>query len=158
MKMLKFNAEFKESLLKKVFTKNDDISIHQIAIEANVSPTSLYSWIKRAKGKVPKLKNDDYNLKDKFEYCLKYFNSDEAGKGEFLRSNGLYSYQLDSWKKDFITSNNSLKSKTDKLSSIDKNKIKILEKELRRKEKALAETATLLTLKKKFQDLNLNEE
>ncbi len=156
--MLKFNAEFKESLLKKVFTKNEDISIHQIAIEANVSPTSLYSWIKRAKGKVTKLKNDDYNLKDKFEYCLKYFNSDEAGKGEFLRSNGLYSYQLDSWKKDFINSNNSLKSKTDKLSSIDKNKIKILEKELRRKEKALAETATLLTLKKKFQDLNLNEE
>ena len=73
--MLKFNAEFKESLLKKVFTKSDDISIHQIAIEANVSPTSLYSWIKRAKGKVTKLKNDDYNLEDKFEYCLKYFGT-----------------------------------------------------------------------------------
>ena len=156
--MLKFNAEFKESLLKKVFTKNDDISIHQIAIEANVSPTSLYRWIKRAKGKVTKLKNDNYNLEEKFEYCLKYFNLDETLKGEFLRSNGFYSYQLDAWRKNFINNNDRLNSNNNNLSKGDKNKIKILEKELRRKEKALAETATLLTLKKKFQDLNADEE
>ena len=122
--MLRYNAEFKESLLKKVFTRNDGISIHQIALESNVSPTALYSWIKRAKGKVIKLKNHNYNSGEKFEYCLKSFNLDESAKGEYLRSSGLYSYQLDAWRKDFINNNDSLNSKNNNLSKIDKNRIK----------------------------------
>ena len=153
-----YNLEFKESLLKKVFTKSDSVSINQIAIEANVSPTALYSWLKKAKEKVSKLKNGNYKPEEKFEYCLRYFNLNEIEKGEFLRSNGLYSYQLETWRKDFISNNTSLNSKNKSLGKDDKVRIKELERELRRKEKALAETATLLTLKKKFQDLDLDEE
>jgi len=158
MKMGRYNAEFKESLLKKVFTKKDNISIHQIALEANVTPSILYDWVKKAKGQVLKVKNDDYESGKRFEFCLKYFNLTETEKGEFLRSNGLYSYQLETWKKDFINSNGNRNPKKNNLNKGDRNRIKILEKELRRKEKALAETATLLTLKKKFQDLEPDEE
>ena len=143
-------------LLKKVFTRNGNISISQLATEANIAPQTLYRWISNSKGMVTRMKNDNYKAKEKFEYCLKYFNLDENQKGEFLRSNGLYSYQLDTWKEEFINSNS--KQRINALNKNDKKKIKSLEKELRRKEKALAETATLLTLKKKFQELDLDEE
>jgi transposase len=154
--MGRFNAEFKESLLKKVFTKQDGISVSQLAIDANISSTTLYCWIKKSKGAVTKVKNDNYKSEEKFEYCLKYFNLEENKKGEYLRYNGLYSYQLESWKKDFI--NIDLNQNSNKFVKDDKRKIRILEKELRRKEKALAETATLLTLKKKFCEMHQDEE
>lgn len=156
--MNNFNAEFKESLLKKVCIRESGTSIHQIAIDANVKPSILYYWISKAKGKVTKMSKDNYTSEDKFEFCLKYFSLIEAEKGEFLRANGLYSYQLDSWRSDFINSSENLNTKKNNTVKNDKVIIKALEKELRRKEKALAETATLLTLKKKFQDLNLGEE
>ncbi len=156
MKMSKYNPEFKEALLKKVFTRNADISVLQIAIEANMPPMTLYDWIRKSKGMVTRMKNNNYKAKEKFEYCLKYFNLNENQKGAFLRSNGLYSYQLDTWRDEFINSNP--KQRINDLSIKDKKRIKSLERELRRKEKALAETATLLTLKKKFQALDLDEE
>jgi len=156
--MRKYNPEFKEALLKKVFTRNSDISVLQIAIEANMPPMTLYDWIRKSKGKVIMMKNGNYKADKKFEYCLKYFNLNENQKGAFLRSNGLYSYQLDAWKEAFINSNHEYNSKLNNSAKDDKKKIKSLERELRRKEKALAETATLLTLKKKFQALDLDEE
>ena len=154
--MGRFNAEFKEALLKKVFTRNSNVSISEIAIEANITPKTLYSWIRKSKGMVTVMKNDNYKAKEKFEYCLEYFNLSENQKGIFLRSNGLYSYQLDAWKEEFINSNS--KQQINDVSKNNKKKIKSLEKDLRRKEKALAEMATLLTLKKKFQELDLDEE
>ncbi len=51
--MLKYDAEFKESLLKKIFTKNDNIFIYQIIIEANVSPALLCSWVEKSMAKKP---------------------------------------------------------------------------------------------------------
>lgn len=148
--MRRYNPEFKENLLKKVFTKNDDISIRQIAFDANIPPETLYSWLRKLKKRGSNMTHNNYSKSEKFELCLRYFNLDESEKGKFLRQKGLKSYQLDSWRSDFT------KNKTKHINSENikhKRKIKELKKELRRKEKALAETATLLTLKKKFQEM-----
>jgi len=118
--MGKFNAEFKEALLKKVFTRNSNVSISEIAIEANITPKTLYSWIRKSKGMVTVMKNDNYKAKEKFEYCLEYFNLSENQKGIFLRSNGFYSYQLDAWKEEFINSNS--KQQINDLSKIIKKR------------------------------------
>ena len=78
---------------------------------------------------------------------------DEQELGQYLRSNGLYRSQVEEWKRE-AQSLMSFKQ-TDsqkKINAIEKekdHKIKQLEKDLRKKEKALAEASALLVLKKK---------
>ncbi len=69
--------------------------------------------------------------------------------GAFLRKEGLHQAQLDVW---LATARSSLSvRKGPKKASAESKRIRELERELRRKEKALAETAALLVLKKKAQ-------
>jgi len=77
----------------------------------------------------------------------------EAELSQYCREKGLYPEQVNAWKQDCIEgANSSPKRKREvlKQSSADKKRIRQLEKELRRKEKALAETAALLVLRKKL--------
>jgi len=68
----------------------------------------------------------------------------------------LYSEQVKAWKQACIAVNTTTKPTTRAKVTLeqksDKKRIKELERELRRKDKALAETAALLVLGKKFDD------
>ncbi len=77
-------------------------------------------------------------------------DQDEASVNQLCREQGIYPHHLAQWKTDFIEG----KSRADKSTSRAQTKQltqenKALKKELRRKEKALAETAALLVLQKK---------
>lgn len=67
--------------------------------------------------------------------------------GQYLRSAGLRSETLGQWRQD-ATDALTDTSKRGR-SSVEAKRIKELERELRRKEKALAETAAILVLRKK---------
>jgi hypothetical protein len=78
----------------------------------------------------------------------------ESELSAYCRKKGLYAEQVDAWKWSCIDGNvngvereRAVKAQT----RGDKRRIKLLERELRRKEKALAETAALLVLRKKAQ-------
>jgi transposase len=75
--------------------------------------------------------------------------SDEE-KGCWCRQRGIFMHHLEQWKKDVINGGN-MKVSTSVYSEIRdlKKENAVLKKELQRKEKALAETAALLVLKKK---------
>lgn len=76
----------------------------------------------------------------------------EVQLGEYCRSKGLYAEQIQQWKHSALSGyQNSTQVSQEKARSRqeDKKKIKQLERELRQKEKALAETAALLVLRKK---------
>ena len=68
---------------------------------------------------------------------------------KFAVQEGINISTLYSWQKQFNTSGLSVAKVTPEQKS-DKKRIKELERELRRKDKALAETAALLVLGKKF--------
>ena len=69
--------------------------------------------------------------------------------GAFLRKEGLHQAQLEEWT---ATARSSLSArKGAKKASAESKRIRELERELRRKEKALAEAAALLVLKKRAQ-------
>jgi len=75
---------------------------------------------------------------------------------EYCRKKGLFVDQIKQWKKSCIKANVSDATKqaqAAKESRVDKKRIKELEKELQRKDKALAETAALLVLREKFNAL-----
>jgi len=75
--------------------------------------------------------------------------SDEESRGRFLRERGLYSVEIDRWRHEMLEALNERPKRKDPKDQ----RIRELERELRRKEKALAETAALLTLKKTAQEV-----
>ena len=75
----------------------------------------------------------------------------EQELGGYLRRKGLHQAQLEQWRRRVTeAATEALSSKSSrKKASVEAKRVRALERELRRKEKALAETAALLVLKKK---------
>jgi transposase len=97
-----------------------------------------------------------YSGELRFSILLETATLSEAEISEYCRTKRLYPDQVKQWKQAFIKSDIKPAKTTD---TVDKKRIKALEKELARKEKALAETAALLVLRKKYNaHFNLDEE
>ena len=74
---------------------------------------------------------------------------DDEARGRLLRERGLYSVEIERWRAQMLAALKNMSNRNDPKD----RRIKELERELRRKEKALAETAALLTLKKTAQQI-----
>ena len=77
----------------------------------------------------------------------------ESELGEYCRKKGLYPEQIKQWKQQCLQgfqSNEQQAKVLKQQTKEDKAEIKLLKKDLRFKEKALAETAALLVLRKKL--------
>ena len=75
---------------------------------------------------------------------------DEAARGAWCREHGLYPSELDGWKQDAIAGLGEPRAASAVEARQDRRRVKELERELHRKDKALAETAALLVLAKKM--------
>ena len=107
-------------------------------------PTFTESMQRLANMKRPQ----DWNAEEKLAAVLEAAALSEEELGAFLRSRGLHEAQLQQWRDQMLVG---LEPKSAK--RVETKRIKDLEKELRRKDKALAETAALLVLKKKAQEI-----
>ncbi|MCW8128665.1 transposase [Microbulbifer halophilus] len=95
---------------------------------------------------------DNWSSEEKFCIVLETAPMTEAELSEYCRKHGLYPEQIEAWKVACMSANaesDEQSKRSQKTSKAEKKRIKKLETELRRKEKALAETAALLTLSKK---------
>jgi transposase-like protein len=87
----------------------------------------------------------------RFEAVLLTATMDETGKNAWCREHGVYPQELERWR---VAAREALAEPEEARASPsetkqDRRRIKELERELRRKDKALAETAALLVLSKK---------
>ena len=155
MKYQHYSTEFKEAILKKL--SQSDLSVSQFARQEGINLSTLYSWQKQFKttgfsvSKV--IPSDKWSAEEKFAIVLETATLSEVEVSEYCRTKGLYPEQIKAWKQACIAANSTdviQQKKTTPESKADKKRIKQLEKELNRKEKALAETAALLVLRKKF--------
>ena len=78
---------------------------------------------------------------------------DEATRSAWCREQGLYPAELDGWKRDAISGFGEPRGASVADTRQDRRRIRELERELHRKDKALAETAALLVLRKTVGDL-----
>ena len=151
MKGQNYSVEFQKSVVSKYLNRGHRTT-ESIAQDTGVSQASIYGWIKKY-GNVQIMTNksdrkpNDRKAEEKFQLVMKYFSLPEEDRGKFLRENGLHSEHLEQWKKK-LESGFDPKPKSTSLAE-DKKKINDLEKEIRRKDKALAEAAALLILQKK---------
>jgi len=160
--MKRQTEEFRRTLVQRVLS-NPDKPVKNIAQEAGVGYSTLQKWVARyrqtasetggeeAKASMAEARRpQDWSHIDRFNAILATNSMDEEEIGRYCREQGLYRQQLKKWKDDLMTEPD--KSKLQKLQDENrtlKSKSKKLEKELWRKEKALAEASTLLILKKK---------
>jgi transposase-like protein len=138
-----------------------------LANEIGVSRASLYRWLKDAAiiaqrtidpvelpttiSRPPKMKRpQDWSAKEKLAAVLEAASLSDEDLGAFLRSKGLHNAQLQQWREQMLAGLNPVTTARSKKAP-EAKRVRELEKELRRKDAALAETAALLVLKKKAQ-------
>jgi transposase-like protein len=136
-------------------------SVPEVAKEEGISEQTLYNWRKQAKETgvpVPgsRTQTDNWSAEAKFAAVVETATMNESELSEYCRSKGLYPEQLKRWREGCVQGAHSAASQQKQLKQVDKQdkkRIKQLEKELKRKEKALAEAAALLVLRKKLNAL-----
>jgi transposase-like protein len=147
--------QFKEAILNKL--SQSGLSVRKFAEQEGINLSTLYSWQKQFNTsglKVSKVNSTDkWSSEEKFAAVLETSVLSEIELSEYCRVKGLYPEQIKAWKQACIAGNTTKANKRVKQTpeqKADKKRIKELERELRRKEKALAETAALLVLGKKY--------
>lgn len=155
---MKYSQERKESVLRKMMPPHNR-SISHLAKEEGISEQTLYNWRNEARRKgilLPDGENSPagWTARDKFAAVLESAPLNEEETAEYCRRKGIFPEQLIVWREACEAANDWDKQVGLKLKSEQKTnrkRIKDLEKELQRKEKALAEAAALLVLQKKVQ-------
>ena len=153
---MNYSPELKEALLRRMLPPHNE-SITKISREEGISEQTLRNWRDKARADgtaapgtdaVP----DDWSTQDKFLIVVETASMSEAELAEYARKKGLYVEQIKAWRDACMNANGGVAKQAAELSKKLKESERAnrqLQKELERKEKALAETAALLVLRKK---------
>jgi len=133
-------------MVEKMLPPNGQ-SATALAAETGLPQPTLSRWLHRART-VGVMKVKRWSLVEKLRVVIEASRLEDAKLGEFLRREGLHETQLTQWRAELETALEEAPPRS-RGKSAEAYRIKELERELRRKEKALAETAALLVLKKK---------
>ena len=154
---MKYSTGFRNSIIKKVLPP-ENRSIAEVSKETGVSEQTIRNWIYRLKNdnlnpQEGEISPDQRSPSEKMSLLFESHSIASDMKGEWLRKNGIHSEHLVLWEQELRDQVNDKASKDKETIKEQKNKIKKLEKELERKEKALAEMAALMVLKKKAEEI-----
>ena len=161
-----YPEERKAAVLSKLLPPHNR-PVPELAKAEGISEATLYNWLKQAKQQgvpVPGSINnspDDWRGEAKFAVVLETAPLNAGELSEYCRAKGLYPEQVARWRQACIEGAASQESRDQAVAGqlkAAKQQIRALEKDLRRKEKALAESAALLVLQKKFDTLWEDEE
>jgi len=147
---MSYPLQFKENVVKMVLTGFD--SQAQIAKDMGVPASTMRYWLEKAKntGDTIMTKHEkrpqDWSSKEKLDALLESAKLTDEHLGAWCRQKGIHTHHLEKWKKEF--SKDQSRNKDNNVRQL-KKEVKDLQKELNRKDKALAETTALLVLKKK---------
>ncbi len=156
--MTKYTNEKKEYALSQMGAPNNK-PIAEVARLTGVAEATLYLWRKQAREQGRAVPGDGQNPElwspaDKFALVLEAAPLNEAELAEYCRRKGLLVAQLERWRTEVhaaLSAEKSVSRASEQ--AADKKRIRELERDLRRKEKALAETAALLVLSRKYEAL-----
>ncbi len=151
-----YSPERKAAVLAKMLPPNS-IPLNRLAVEEGISRGTLAKWRAKARAKGKLLPEADANVegwtsRDKLSAVIEASALNEAELGDYCRRRGIFPEQIAIWREACEMANDwdrAAASRLAKETKDDRKRIQQLERELRRKEKALAEAAALLVLRKK---------
>ena len=150
-----YNEGFKRAAVQKLLSPNS-LGLSATARHMGIPATTLFKWRskyantsdmkKTSKHKLTR----DWTAREKLEAITKTYSMSENELGEYLRSNGLNSCDLETFKNDFISSECSRgRPKLDPEVVQLRKDTKELKRDLNKKNKALAEMSARVILLKK---------
>ena len=155
---MRYSAELRDAVLRRVLPPQND-PVERVAREEGISEQTVRNWKAKALDTGYRPAEEDASLpdrwttQDKFHIVLETAGMNEAELGEYARVKGLYVEQIHRWRDACIKANGGTAKEAARLNrelkGVEK-KNRQLERELIRKEKALAEAAALMILRKKL--------
>jgi transposase-like protein len=159
-----YSAAFKSRMVQKL-TAPGGPSATALAAEIGVAQPTLSRWVREASGRVVAMTEEkkrsksaggkrpqDWTAEERLAVVLEASSLSAEDLGGYLRQRGLHRTTLERWRSQMLQGlASSPRRSKGSGSSKEARKIRSLEKELRRKDKALAEAAALLVLQKKVQ-------
>lgn len=160
--MAKYSETFKAEMVRRMSPPNAIPAI-RLAEEVGVHHSTLSRWrhdagggsLQGMKNKETPRRPEDWTPEAKLTAVLEAGALDGEALGSYLRRKGLHHTNLEQWRAQMMggLSTPARRSKGTPKKSSEEKKIRSLEKELRRKDAALAEAAALLVLSKKVEAL-----
>lgn len=152
-----YTPGFKEQAVEKALLRGRR-SLKSVANELNISHWTLKNWLKsmpvadlkttQHQSKRPR----EWTLQERLQGLLESYGLAEEALHAYCREKGIFPHHLEQWREAFSRgeSGQEVRSEQRERNAL-KAEIQQLKRELSRKEKALAESAVLLVLQKKFQ-------
>lgn len=149
--MGRHGQEFKDQALAKLLPP-ESASIDAVSDEMGISVGTLRRWLGLAQTKPAR--GRAWSANARLQAVITTAAMPEATKNGWCRSNGVYPQELDAWRVSAMQALAEPDGAKGRLTSPQdtkehKRRIKVLEREILRKDRALAETAALLVLSKK---------
>lgn len=152
--MEKFPVEFREKVIAEALSSGKTQG--ELVEEFGIGFSTLGKWLRvyRNSGVQPLAKKEkrpqDWRIEQRFDAVLETRQLSEEEVGRWCREHGVHTHQLSRWREDAMAGTGGKKATAEQAETRRlREENRALKKELRRKDKALAETAALLVLKKK---------
>lgn len=150
---MQHSEKFKAAMVRKMMGPSG-ISANRLSQTCGVGQPTLSKWLRQAKLSPMSTKTKTaakrkrWTPEEMMRVVLAAAAAGERGTGELLRREGLHEADLTRFREEFVSASKPQRGKRD---AVDKKRIKDLERELRRKDRALAEATALVVLSKKLQ-------
>jgi transposase-like protein len=154
-----YSVEFREQALLKVLHRGSR-TIGSVADELNMNVMTLKNWMKgaaasaRSDGSGHARRPEDWSLEERLQALQQSHGLAGEALNAWCRERGLFAHHLAQWRVDFcaVGGTGSRRENAQEVREL-KHANTQLQRELNRKEKALAEAAALLVLQKKYRAL-----
>jgi transposase len=165
---MEYSPRFRERMVRRMLGPSG-MSANALSAEVDVGQPTLSRWLREARsvegmGREKTRRREkageavagsrraqDRTAEQKLRAIAEASALGEQDLGAWLRGEGLHAADLERWRGEALEGLKGPAAKRTRGRTVEARRIRELEKELRRKEKALAETAALLVLKKKME-------
>jgi transposase len=144
----RYGKAFKDKAVARLLPPESG-NINAVAGEIGVSVATLERWRSEALGAGKT--SGGWTPAARLDAVITTASMSEEQRAGWCRSKGIFPSELDEWKAAATSALSSEETVIAGSSKAERRRIRELERELRRKEKALAETAALLVLSKKLE-------
>lgn len=148
-----YSVAFKKRMIERLVGRSA-VSACELARETGVSQAALSQWLRTSRRLPPmargKKTTRSWSLEQKVEVLATAAKLEGGELAAYLKREGITLAEFESWRLGLAEGGTSAAAAT--------RRIRVLERELARKDKALAEAAALLVLKKKVDLMFLDSE
>lgn len=150
---MRYSIDMKQSLMERLL-RPDGPKVPELSRETGIQQTTLYRWLQGARmGAMQqdgaKNRKGSRTLAEKQALLLESRGLTGDDLGRWLRTTGIHAETLELWKAEIETALGGIADQSRREAEF-RGELSTLQKEIRRKDKALAEMTALVVLKKKW--------